>query len=89
MRIAGFVLVALLAVVGTVAALAPAQWAAAAVRDVTAGRIDLAETTGSLWQGEATVVLAAGTRPGAARASLPERLSWRLSPWQLLLGTVD
>lgn len=89
MRIAGFVLVALLAVVGTVAALAPAQWAAAAVRDVTAGRIDLAETTGSLWQGEATVVLASGTGPGAARASLPERLSWRLSPWQLLLGTVD
>lgn len=89
MRIAGYVLVALLAVVGTVATLAPAQWAAAAVRDATAGRVDLAETTGSLWRGEATVVLAAGSEPGAARASLPERLSWRLSPWQLLLGTAD
>lgn len=89
MRIAGLALVALLAVAGAVAVLAPAQWAATAVRDATAGRVDLAETSGSLWQGEATVVLAAGTGPGAARASLPERLRWRLSAWQLLLGTAD
>lgn len=80
---------ALLAVLATVAALAPSQWAAAAVRSATDGRVDLAETTGSLWNGQATVVLSSSSEPGAARASLPERLSWRLSPWQLLLGTVD
>jgi general secretion pathway protein N len=89
MRIAGLVLVALLAIVGTVAALAPAQWAAAAVRNATEGRVDLAETTGSLWRGQATVVLSSGTEAGASRASLPERLTWQLSPWQLLVGTVD
>jgi general secretion pathway protein N len=89
MRVALLVLVALLAVVVTVAALAPAQWAAAAVRHATGGRIDLAETTGSLWRGQATVVLASGREAGAARASLPERLGWALSPWQLLLGTLD
>lgn len=89
MKIAGLVLVVLLAIVGTVAALAPAQWAAAAVRNATDGRVDLAETTGSLWHGQATVVLSSGTEAGASRASLPERLSWQLSPWQLLLGTVD
>jgi general secretion pathway protein N len=88
-KIAGLVLVVLLAIVGTVAALAPAQWAAAAVRNATDGRVDLAETTGSLWHGQATVVLSSGTEAGASRASLPERLSWQLSPWQLLLGTVD
>jgi general secretion pathway protein N len=81
--------VALLAIIGTVAALAPAQWAAAAVRSATDGRVDLAETTGSLWHGQATVVLSSGSDAGGTRASLPERLSWQLSPWQLLVGTVD
>jgi general secretion pathway protein N len=85
----GFLLVALIAVVFTVAALAPAQWAAGAVRSATGNRVDLAETSGSLWNGQATVVLASGPDAGAARASLPERLSWTLSPGALLLGTVD
>jgi general secretion pathway protein N len=89
MKIAGLIFVALLAIIGTVAALAPAQWAAAAVRSVTDGRVDLAETTGSLWHGQATVVLSSGSDAGGTRASLPERLSWQLSPWQLLVGTVD
>jgi general secretion pathway protein N len=75
--------------VATVAALAPAQWAAGAARSATGGRVDLAETSGSLWKGQATVVLASGTEPGASRASLPERLSWTLSPWMLMLGTLD
>ncbi len=85
----GWIVVALIAVLATVAMLAPAQWAAGAVRSATGGRVDLAETSGSLWNGQATVVLAAGSEAGAARASLPERLSWRLSPWALLVGTVD
>jgi general secretion pathway protein N len=85
----GFVAVAVVAVVGTVALLAPAQWAAGAVRSATGGRIDLAETSGSLWNGQATVVLASGSAPGSSRASLPERLGWRLSPWALLVGTLD
>jgi general secretion pathway protein N len=80
--------VALVAVVFTVGALAPAQWAAAAMRSATGGRVDLAETSGSLWNGQATVVLASGG-DGGTRASLPERLSWKLSPWSLLIGTVD
>lgn len=85
----GLLFVALLATLGTVLALAPAQWAAAAVRSFTAGRVDLAEATGTLWRGQATLVLSSGPQAGAARASLPERLSWRLAPWPLLVGTVD
>jgi general secretion pathway protein N len=85
----GWLLVAVVAVIGTVAALAPAQWGAAAVRSATGGRLDLAETAGSLWNGQATVVLASGAEPGSSRASLPERLSWKLSPWALAVGTID
>lgn len=85
----GFLLVAVVAMIATVAALAPAQWAAGAVRSATGGRVDLAETSGSLWRGQATVVLASSSAPGSARASLPERLSWTLSPWSLLVGTLD
>ena len=89
LRWLGWTLVALVAVVATVAVLAPAQWAAAAVQSASGGRVELAEASGSLWNGQATVVLASGSEAGAARASLPERLSWRLSPWALLVGTVD
>lgn len=89
LRWLAWTLVALVAVVATTAALAPAQWAAGAVRTATGGRVDLAETSGSLWNGQATVVLASGSAPGSSRASLPERLHWRLSPWALLVGTVD
>jgi general secretion pathway protein N len=35
------------------------------------------------------LVLAAGADPGAARASLPERLDWQLSPWSLIVGRID
>ncbi len=82
-------LLALVVIVLTVAVLAPAQWLASGVYSATQGRVALAEVTGTLWNGEATLVLASGTDPQAARASLPERLSWRLSPWALMTGTVD
>jgi general secretion pathway protein N len=89
LRWIGLVLIVVAAVIATAMTLAPAQWAAGTVRSATGGRVDLAETTGTLWNGQATLVLASGAEPGSARASLPERLSWRLSPWQLLIGTID
>jgi general secretion pathway protein N len=89
LRWIGFGLIALIAVVATTAALAPAQWLAIGVRETTGGRVQLADTRGTVWRGNATLVLASGAQAGAARASLPERLSWQLSPWQLLTGTLD
>lgn len=83
-----FILVAALTVAFSVAVLAPAQWAAIALRSATDGRVELAETSGSLWRGRGTVVLAAGG-DADARASLPEPLSWTLSPWALATGTLD
>ena len=82
-------IVALVVVLLTVAVMAPAQWLASGVASATGGRVVLAEATGSVWNGQATLVLASGSEPGATRASLPERLSWRLSPWALFTGTVD
>jgi len=82
-------LVALASAIATALVVAPAQWMAAAVERATGGRVILAEATGSLWRGQAAVVLAPGRDAGVASISLPERLSWKLSPWRLATGTVD
>jgi general secretion pathway protein N len=89
LRWIGYGLVVLLAVTGAVLVLAPAQWLASLVRSATQGRVELAEAAGSFWKGQATLVLTSGTQPGLQRASLPERLSWQLSPLALLTGNVD
>jgi len=78
-----------LAVFATALALAPAQWAAAAIARASGGHVELAEASGSIWNGSALLVLAAGQGREDARASLPGPLSWHLSPWALLHGTVD
>ena len=84
-----FALVAVLSIAATVALLAPAQWAAGALRSASGGRLDLAGATGSLWRGSAILVVSAGGGSGTARASLPEPVSWQLSPWALFTGTLD
>ncbi|MBC8118689.1 MAG: type II secretion system protein N [Burkholderiaceae bacterium] len=89
MRTVSFVLAALVILILTALVVAPAQWAAGYVRSATNGRLELAEAAGTLWNGSAVVVLASPAETGASRASLPERLSWRLSPWALLAGQVD
>ncbi len=87
LRWIGYALVVALTVVVGTFVLAPAQWMGALVHNATQGRVELAETRGSFWKGDATLVLTAGA--GGVRASLPERLSWQLSPLALLTGTVD
>lgn len=68
--------------IGTLAALtlyAPAAWLAAGVAHLSGERLLLADAEGSVWTGNAIVVLAGGPGSQAARA-LPGRLSWRLRP---------
>lgn len=89
MKRLALVAIALMVVLLTVAVLAPAQWLASGLQSSTHGRVLLAEVTGTLWKGQATLVLSSSAEPGATRTSLPERLSWRLSPWALFVGTVD
>jgi len=60
-----------------------------ALERASGGRIELAETSGTIWNGSATVVLASGGTRQDARASLPDPLSWHLSAWPLLAGTFE
>lgn len=67
---------------GALAALvlsAPAAWLASTVARLSGDRLLLAEAEGSIWTGDAVVVLTGGAGSQAARA-LPGRLGWRLRP---------
>jgi general secretion pathway protein N len=58
---------------------APASWLADALFDLSGERLLLADAQGSMWTGQAVVVLAGG--PGSRDASaLPGRLQWKLRP---------
>lgn len=71
----GAVLGALLGVV----MYAPACWLAQGIVVLSHGRVLLAESQGTVWNGDAVVVLTGG--PGSRDArSLPGRLSWTLRP---------
>ena len=89
MRKALFVLAALAALLATALVIAPAQWIASTLKSATGGRVELADASGTAWNGSAVLVLASSPDPAAPRATLPERLSWRLSPWSLLIGQFD
>jgi general secretion pathway protein N len=70
------------AVIGTLAGLllfAPAAWLANAVVKLTDGRLVLADAQGTVWSGNAIVVLTGGEGSRDAR-SLPGRLEWSLRP---------
>lgn len=88
-RVVAYVVAAALVLLVTLLVLAPAQWAASALNDATRGRLELAEASGTVWNGSALVVLAAADDPAATRATLPERLQWRIRPWPLLVGQLD
>lgn len=61
-------------------AFAPAAWLSRALDNATSGRVLLAETEGSLWNGSALPVLTGG--PGSHDAAvLPSRLEWSLRPF--------
>jgi general secretion pathway protein N len=77
------------AVLVTLAVLAPAQWAAQLLSRASGGRVELAEATGTVWNGSGTLVLASGTGIAQSASSLPGPLSWHLSAVALLTGTVE
>lgn len=58
----------------------PAAWLARAVQSASHGRLMLAEAQGTLWQGNALTVLAAGAGMRDAMV-LPTRLHWRVAPF--------
>ena len=89
MRAVYLIVAALVILIVTALVIAPAQWVASYVHSASNGRVELAEANGTIWNGSAIVVIASPSETGASRASLPERLSWRLSPWAMLVAQLD
>ncbi|SPA38932.1 GENERAL SECRETORY PATHWAY N TRANSMEMBRANE PROTEIN; type II secretion system [Cupriavidus taiwanensis] len=69
----------------TTVAMLPATWIATRVATQTQGRVLLADASGSLWRGSATLALSAGAGSQTATV-LPGRLHWTLAFWPLLTG---
>jgi general secretion pathway protein N len=77
--------------------MAPASLLASAIRSNTQGRVDLGEPSGTIWDGEANIILAeknidddrGGPKSTPFRTSLPGRTSWQINPWRLLVGTLQ
>lgn len=61
---------------------APARWLALAVASATQGRVLLPQARGTVWQGQAALVLTGG-EGSQDQLALPQGLAWRLRPgWQ-------
>jgi general secretion pathway protein N len=69
----------------TLVLFAPAAWLAGALASATGERLLLADARGTVWNGNAVLVLAGGMGSRDASA-LPDRLHWRLRPEGLGLG---
>lgn len=74
-------------VVVTVVASMPATWMAERVATETQRRVLLADASGTMWHGSATLALTAGAGSQTATV-LPGRLSWDVAFWPLLTGTL-
>jgi general secretion pathway protein N len=80
-----WLIVALLAVSLTVFAMMPAGWITPQFEQRSGGRVVLADPSGSLWRGSATLRLAAGADSGEP-TELPGRLEWHTAFWPLFTG---
>jgi general secretion pathway protein N len=69
----------MLGLAATLALFAPARWLAAQVESTTGGMLRLADARGTVWRGNAQLVLAGGTG-SSDTAALPGRVEWRLRP---------
>lgn len=58
---------------------APAAWLGSALQHVSGGKLQLVQARGTVWRGDARVVLSGGTGSRAAGV-LPGRLHWTLRP---------
>lgn len=63
----------------TTVAFAPAHWLAHGLSQSSGDQLQLHQLQGTVWQGSAQLVLAAGNG-GQSQAALPGRIQWRLRP---------
>lgn len=62
-----------------IVAFAPASWLAGGVHAATGGRVVLADAHGTVWSGDARLVLTGGAGASDA-AALPDRVAWTVRP---------
>lgn len=92
-----WLLVGLFACGVTLLTMAPASWITPYLAQASGHRIELVEPTGSLWRGEATVMLSAGAGAASGAADLntpaptvlPGRLVWHTAFWPLWRGRLE
>lgn len=65
----------------------PAAWVTPQFARMTHGHVNLANPEGSLWNGSASLMLAAGPNTGGATL-LPGRVEWHTAFWPLFAGRV-
>ena len=58
---------------------APARWLASGIESATAGQVQLVNTRGSVWNGQADLLLSGGDG-SRSQTVLPNGLSWRMRP---------
>jgi len=88
-RLGAIVAVALVAALLVLLTQAPASFLATAVRAWSHGRLELGDASGTVWQGQATLILTPGERNAGTRTRLPGQTAWRLEAWQLLFGSLN
>lgn len=69
----------LLGTVSTLVLQAPAAWLALAVGTASAGKVELAETRGTVWAGSARLQFSGGAG-SSDRSILPGRINWSIRP---------
>ncbi|HEV3422907.1 MAG TPA: type II secretion system protein N [Paraburkholderia sp.] len=82
-----WLLVAVLSSGTVMLVLLPAAWIMPQFAKATSGHVNLVDPAGSLWQGSATLMLAAGSDTSAATL-LPGRIEWHTAFWPLFTGRV-
>jgi general secretion pathway protein N len=71
----------------TLLVMLPAAWIVPQFSKASGGHVNLVDPAGSLWQGSATLMLAAGS-DGEGATLLPGRIEWRTQWWPLFTGHV-
>lgn len=84
--ILGWAMLGSLAALLTLAATWPAAWVASTIAERTSQRVVLADASGTVWRGTATLALSGGPESQQATV-LPGRLHWQLSATALLSGS--
>ncbi|HVW52492.1 MAG TPA: type II secretion system protein N [Trinickia sp.] len=72
----------------TLLVMMPAAWITPQFAKASQGHVNLIDPSGSVWNGSATLVLAAGRDAGAGTL-LPGRVRWQTAFWPLLTGHLD